>query len=632
MWRWSVFLLCLQICAQELPLFEEGLWKEPAHEEESLSVLEYFELYRREPLCLPRATVRELSRLPGISVGIARQLLRYLQRYPHLTYAELGDSVGLTPEQLWVLQQATRLECSPPPGERGNLRSVTMLPLVPVVGKENLAGAFFRTQGWARVRWGWLYLGAAWDKDAGEPGVVDFFSGALQAEPFPGVRCLLGDYCVSLATGALLGGRGAFWGRSFSLGSFLRWETEITPWWSVWEDGFLRGGAVRWEWRVGAVQGVCLGWLSSTLRSGRIDTLGVVRSVVTDGIFATAQQRSLRCTFRERTDGVVTEVAWGGVRTAIGVLGVRYSHPLQTESRRQFLGRSGYLVSLALGWECAGGEGVGEVLRDARGYVGGQIALRYRRGNYHAVVALQYFPDSLRSPYGSAWGALVSNRCEVVVGIGWRTHGQHLQLYGDLFRAVAAVSPEPAPPYGSELGVRWGGAIGRGAQLWLQSRYRTWLESIPAEAGRRLVEKRLLSVRADVALQVLRRLRWRLRTEWKRELGLEPLAAYLALSGAEAGGRRWSASGWLGIYAVPSSALGVWVYEKVATGVPHLVFLVGYGSYAALWGQWQVSSRLRCEAAFRFLSRAYPAPLQLWGMPVSGRELRVASFAVEVLL
>lgn len=630
---WGVLAVCalVELSAQEPPLSEAELLEELAQEEEVVSTLEMFEWYRRAPLCLLQATVTELSRLPGISGGLARRIRALLQRFPHLSYAELGDSLALTPEQLWVLQQATTLECSPPPGRWGRVRSVTTVPLVAVSGKESLLGSFLRTQGWAQAGWQWLRLGCSWDKDAGEPGVADFVSISLQAEPWQGVRCLFGDYRVSCATGLLLWGGGGFSGSGFSAGSMLRWKSEVEPWWSVREERFFRGVAVRWEWQWEELRGIWLGWFSKAPRSGRVDTLGVVRSVVTDGIFATYQDRSRRFSFREQAYGGAVELSWRKLRALVGILGLQYSRPLQTESRGQFLGERGALLSVALSYDFGSGEWVGEVLRDARGNRGGRSALRYRRGNFHAVLAVRFFPDSLRSPYGSGGvsGGVVSNEEGFFVGVLWRGSRQRVQLYGDVFRTPAAPYGKPVPTAGSEFGIRWSGRWGRSSELWLQLRYRTQWEAKSAKSWWQLSEEQLVSARAELSVPVLPSFRWRLRGEWRSRM-LPDEAAFLLLTGAEAGAERWELRAWLGVYAIPSSALGIWVYERVATGVPRLHFLTGYGSYSTLWGRWELAPWMQLELSLGVLSRS--SPLQLWGLPVQSPEVRTMTVAAELRL
>lgn len=607
------------------------LLEEFVHEEEAVSSLEFFEEYRRAPLCLLQASPVELSRLPGISLGIARHIRALLQRFPHLSYAELGDSLLLTPEQLWVLQQATTLQCSPLPGQLGNIRSATTIPLVTVSGQEEMLGSFVRTQGWLQTSWQWLRLGVAWDKDAGEPGMVDFVSASLHGEPWQGVRFLLGDYRVSCATGLLLWRSGGFSEGGFTLGNALRWRTDIEPWWSVREEGFFRGTAVRWRWAWRELRGTWLGWFSVAPRSGRVDTLGIVRSVVTDGIFARPDERSRRFSFREWAYGSTLELLWGALRGAVGVLGLRYSHPLQTESRAQFLGQRGVLGSIALSYDFGSGEWVGELLRDAQGNLGGTSALRYRAESFVVVIAVRRYASSLRSPYGSrnVGAGVLSNEEGLFVGLLWRESQQRVQLYGDVFRTPVAPYGMPIPTAGSELGIRWGGRIGGRSELSLQLRYRTRLEAEAAEPGWRIVERRLVAARAEFAVRVFRSFRWQLRGECRFQAFSEE-AAFLCMTGAEGAGRQWGVRVWLGVYAIPASSLGIWVYERVATGIPRLHFLTGYGSLSTVWVQWEPVSWMQLELSLSV--RARKGSAQLWGVPVEGAEVRTATVTMELRL
>jgi hypothetical protein len=359
--------------------------------------------------------------------------------------------------------------------------------------------------------------------------------------------------------------------------------------------------------------------------------VGVVRSVVTDGIFATYLDRSRRFSFREEAYGSAAELSWRKLRALVGILGLQYSRPLQTESRGQFLGERGALLSAALSYDFGSGEWVGEVLRDARGNRGGRSALRYRRGNFHAVLAVHFFPDSLRSPYGSGGvgGGVVSNQEGLSVGILWRGSRQWIQLYGDVFRTPAAPYGKPVPTAGSEFGIRWSGRWARSSEFWFQLRYRTRWEAESAKPWWQLFEERLFSARAELSVRVLPSFRWRLRGEW-RSRAVPNEAAFLLLTGAEVGAKQWDLKAWLGVYAIPTAALGIWVYEQLATGVPRLHFLTGYGSYSTLWGRWELTPWMRLELSLSVLSRS--GSLRLWGVPVQGAEVRTLTVAGELRL
>ncbi|MDW7996283.1 MAG: hypothetical protein RMJ46_01215 [Bacteroidota bacterium] len=629
------FLLSVAVFAavpEDVPV-QEVLLETVEDEAGALSTLEYFAYYRQHPLCLSHASVGELCRLPGITTGIARQLRALLQRFPHLTYAELADSLGLTPEQRWVLQQATTRECVPPSDYTTRWRSLVTLPLVEVVGKERYVGSFVRAQGWGEWAWHWFRGNIAWDKDAGEPGMMDFVSASVQIEPWSGLRWILGDFRLSTAMGML------FWGRDFrypgyAVGAPLGWKTEARPWGSVQEYGFFRGGIVQWEPRWDRLQGTLMAWLSSTPQSGTIDSLGIVRSVITDGIFALPGVRSRRHSFRERSYGVAIEVDWGVLRAAASLSRLEYSNPVATQSFRQFLGRSGNLFSLAVLWQYGGGEIAGEIARDAQGVWAFHGAVGHYGGSFQATVAVRNIPGSFRSPYGAIVGrtAGVSNEEGLFAGVAVRGEGHRFQLYADLFRTPVPPYGMPVAQQGSEVGIRWVRKVQKNVEIWLQWRYRTRSEARRTEVGWQLYEERIAAFRGDMSVGISRQWRWRFRAEARHAAVPGPASSYLGMLGGEAEDKSWQGRVWLGVYAVPVSTLGLWVYETVATQVPRLHFLSGYGSYATLWIRWSCLPWASLEAAVTLLRRSRPESLWLWGTRVHGAELLTTTLAAELCL
>ncbi len=591
-------------------------------EEDALSTLEYFDFYRQRPMCLYRASVSQLCRLPGITVRVARAIQELLRRYPHLSYAELSDSLGLTPEQGWVLRQATTFDCLPSPDWAISLRSSLTLPLARTVERRKYQGSFLRQQGWVQAQWRWMQGSVAWDKDAGEPDIADFLTASLLAEPFEGVRCIVGDFRVSVAMGSLVWGGGGFRYPSLAIGAPLQWKTEVSPWGSVAEYGFFRGIALQWEPQWLGLRGCIVGWFSSVRRSGSVDTTGMVRSVVTDGIFATPSERERRNRFRELASGVAIEVERAQMRAAVTVVGLDYSHPLATRSRRQFLGDAGVLVSASARWQVGEGELSVECSRDAQGWWAWHGAVSFQKEAFQAVCALRNVPDSFRSPYGSivSQGGAVSNEIGVYLGAAWGIKRHRFQVYGDLFRTFAPPYGMPVPRYGAEIASRWMWRIGKDGELWLQGTCRRRLEAhwIEEEEGWRLPEQALMRLRGDVLGTLNRRWRWRLRCDIQRRYTSSAVAS-LVLVGCRGEIYPWLVQVWFGVYRVPASDLGFWIYEEVAERLPRLHFVTGYGAYGSIRLRWELVKGMVLEATVTSLRRSSPLPLELWGNLVEGK-------------
>ncbi|MCS7176569.1 MAG: hypothetical protein NZ960_02925 [Candidatus Kapabacteria bacterium] len=612
-----------------------GGWLEVEEDEVvALSALEYFALRQWDPLCLRQATAAELQRLPGMTASVVRQLVRLVQRRPELSYAELADSLALTPEQLWVLQQATTLDCPLPDEHRRVVRSAVTVPLVRVQGEEAFVGPLWKLQGNAFGRWGVWRVECVWDRDAGEPGIADFVSASLQAEPWAGARCLVGDFRLGVGMGAMASSSRGFRRPGFELGAPLRWSTEVRPWGSVQESSFLRGVALQWEWGTGVV----VGWFSVAPRSGSIDTAGVVRSVVDDGIFATSRDRSRRYAFRERCYGTAAEVAWGHLRVLLGGMALSYSHPLATQSRRDFAGRSGVLTTAAFSFTPDWGEVGVELVRDARGFWGIHGGCMVARPEFRLTVAVRSMPDGFRSPFGSilSRSTAVSNEQGLYVGIAWDEGRHRFWAYADLFRTLAPPYGMPIRQLGSEIGVRWKYSKQKSFDWWLHARYQTRLTVLPAESSRSLNEEGIVSLRADVFGVIVRGWRWHLRCEFRQGRVPQQVNGWLGMIGCEGTMQRWRQQWGLrvraGVYSVSHEALGFRYYEYAAAGVPRLHFLMGHGSYVSGWMRWSPVGWLELQGSLVVVKRNSPLPLQLWGAQVQGAALCLWTLSIEIRL
>lgn len=620
-------LLWGAVYGQTLEEMEQSL--EEQHEEETvLSVLELFERYRQEPLCLRRARVGELAQLPGISRGIASRLLQLVRQYPDTALAQLLDSLSLSPEQRQILLQATTMECPPRESPRATARAAASLPLASFGEMGGFLGPFFASRGRVRQRWEWLEFEGVWERDAGEALGMEHLSLSLIGQPWEGVRWIVGDFRCLAATGLMLGP--PFRLRSAGMTAPAPWRTTLRPWASTLEEGYWRGAALQVD--LGQL-GRVLGWAAVTPRSGRVDSNGIVRSIKTDGIFATPQERQLRFAFREYNAGGVVELRLGeGLRWAVEALWLRYSHPLETQSRRDFRGQSGMLLGSGIAWHRGAWEFVAEGVRDAQGQLAGVAALRYSTKRWSAAVQLRSFAEEFRSPYGSAfsWYSAPSNEQGVYTAATWRMlPGVSAGVYGELFRSLAPPFRMPIRQYGGRVGgwVEWRKAQRWALRLWLLQQ-RT-LEARRWESRWQSYEQERTAARLSTAVQL--RQGWRLRGRVELLWGRVPESQWgaLQLLGMEVVQERWGGSAWSGLYRTPGSTLAFWVYEGATQEFPRLHMLYGRGSYTALSG-WVRLWKLRCEAAAAAIARTAPPLRSVWGRRLQGGQYWLVSLAVEV--
>ncbi len=601
---------------------------EERDEEGVLPVLELLERYRQEPLCLRRARVGELAQLPGISRGIASRLLQLVQQYSDTVLAQLLDSLSLSPEQRQILLQATTVECPPLESPRATARAAASLPLASFVETGGTLGPFLASRGRIRQRWKWLEFEGVWERDAGETLGMEHLSLSLIGQPWEGVRWIVGDFRCLAATGVMLGV--PFRLRGAGMTAPAPWRTALRPWASTLEDGYWRGAAVQLDiGRLGRV----LSWAAITPRSGRVDSNGIVRSIKTDGIFATPQERQLRFAFREYSAGGVVELRLGEeLRWLVEALWLRYSHPLRTQSRRDFQGQSGMLLGFGIAWQQGAWECVAEGVRDARAQFAGVVALRYSTKRWSAAVQLRRFAEKFRSPYGSvfSWYSAPSNEQGVYTAATWRMlSGVSAGMYGELFYSLAPPFGMPIRQHGGRVGgwVEWRRAQRWSLRLWLYQQ--RMLEARKWESQWQSYEQEQTAARLYAAVQL--RQGWHLRGRMELLWGRVPDAQWgaLQLLGMEVAQERWGGTAWSGLYRSPGSALAFWIYERATREFPRLHMLYGHGSYMALSG-WVRLWKFRCEASAAAIARTVPPLASVWGRKLQGGQYWLLSFALEV--
>jgi len=620
-------LLWGAVYGQTLEEVEQSL--EEQHEGEVLPVLELFERYRQEPLCLRRTRVGELAQLPGISRGIASRLLQLVQQYPDRALAQLLDSLSLSPEQRQILLQTTTVECPPPESPRATARAAASLPLGKFAETGEYVGPFAASRGRVRHRWQWLEFEGVWERDAGEALGMEHLSLSLIGQLWESVRWIIGDFRCLAATGVMLGP--PFRLRSAGMTAPAPWRTALRPWASTLEDGYWRGAAVQVD--VGG-WGQVLSWAAITPRSGRVDSNGIVRSIKTDGVFATPRERQLRFAFREYSAGGIVELRLGeGLRWLLEALWLRYSHPLGTQSRWDFQGQSGMLLGSGIAWHRGAWEFVAEGVRDARAQFAGVVALRYSTKRWSATLQLRRFAEEFRSPYGStfSWYSAPSNEEGVYAATTWkmRPPGVSAGVYGELFRSLAPPFGMPIRQHGGRVGgwVEWRRAQRWSLRLWL--RQQRTLEARKRESRWQSYEQEQTAARLDAAVQL--RQGWRLRGRMELLWGRVPDSQWgaLQLLGMEVEQEGWGGSAWSGLYRSPSSAVAFWVYERATREFPRLHMLYGHGSYTALSG-WVRLWKLRCEASAAAIARTVPPLASVWGRRLQGGQYWLVSLALEV--
>jgi len=361
--------------------------------------------------------------------------------------------------------------------------------------------------------------GDAWDgglvieRDSGEPGVVDYASGALGYRSADGRRTfVLGHARAHVGTGLLASRAGVPW---LSLDAVRPRSPSLSATLAATESGEPFGAATllrgdRWDLLV---------LVARPRWDATMDTVrGVATTLRTDGTHVTNAERRARHVLAE--ERALVHAGWmpadGAYLGASAVLS-RFSMPVRlalvaTKPTRRlaFLGVDARLDGAA--WSAWG-----EAVRDARGSAGLVAGAEYRLLPATLVLAGWSYDPTLVLPYGAGWSFRGEATDEQAVLAGLRLHRGRFraEALGARWRQTHATRLDSLPREGRWEEVRLGWREGRGIALsarWKQKatwqpglggaaeRARSeWLAECTLSRGRWTVRPRIDVVDADPA-------------------------------------------------------------------------------------------------------------------------------------
>ncbi len=396
------------------------------------------------------------------------------------------------------------------------------------------------------------------EKDADEPGYVDFISGVVRVDVARGnLRLTAGDFTLAFGQGLLQNGA---YGNPASLyygPIFRRQLVRLQPKLSYNEWAFLRGVAVEYRLSGRMSGGV---WASRRRYDARLEGDSVAVTLYTTGYHRDATERQYRDGLTEQLVGVWQRLSFDRGSVAGLVRIARYNVPLVL--RGVHLPAQQWQASLAGTYHWQQLRWQGEAVVERTGVVAGQSTVLLRLGQWDfGLVAYRYASNyySLQSRAFGAFSQLAGNR-KGVYGIIQGKWGRRFILTGYWWwagRLLDTNQPSPPVKHRSQVQLTYQRARGDAFSLRLDySRASVYQrESSP-----------VWQIRLQAVIRAIRGLRWQTRLQWQvkpavREKGF---AAFQELRFQTMGGlaftTRWT------VYQIPEGFPGIYQYEPDLTG------------------------------------------------------------------
>ncbi len=494
--------------AQE-DIISEELWESSGQFSENSPFFDAYEYYSHTPIRLRTSTAAEIARLPGFTTAMGKTLLSLIAVHDTLTLSALADSLQLSPDQRYILYQCTVIASDmfilyKKPKEF-TYRARLQQNYSPLATTENSKFRGNSDDIYQRFLWqqSQYSVGAVLSKDAGEPSLTEFISGA--AEWHNGhSEIIVGDFTVQYGLGSILWRQFGLKKGAEVLAPLRRSDLGISPYRSANESGFFRGIALRHSGTFADSALMINGalWFSSTPRSGTYNSANEsITSLWNSGLFRTSNELARKHTFNEKTLGTLTMLSYGSYSLGIAGYGIDYSLPVMSASSDAFRGKNGTLWTAFGEYTTKSFSGSTEISRDADGFIGLQSQLMFRHSDYEAGLALRSFAADFRSPFGYHFGEFSSpsNEQGVYVAVSWHPHEQpyRLSLYADIYRSLRPRYGMKVPTQGLDMlgELQWKFSSGTTGLLRLRSETKT--DNI-SQSAQPYLQRTVTSMRAEL--------------------------------------------------------------------------------------------------------------------------------------
>ncbi len=411
--------------------------------------LDYLESFFEKPIALKRATLEDLSNLPGLSVEEASEILRLAKEEKvGLNLKDVLRNARLNWRQKTLLRSVLVIE---PPAKkiefRYRIRNKLFYPLPKGIKQKKFLGSALDLYQRADLEYGSYSLAFLADKDLGEKGADAYYIGSLAWKGESG-KIIFGDF-------GLQWGLGNFYWRPWSLrkssdvlSQLIREGKGPYQYRSSIDGRYFRGIAAKKSFSLGGGSKFeTTFWSAKTNRSGSLDSLGEkIVSVYESGYFRTASEIARKNAVAELNSGGTLAFKSGGFSFEGLLNKIEYDKPINSASSRAFSGKSGWWKSAVFRRLGENFSANAEASWDAKSNFAFQAGAEIDVFDFLSGFGFRYADADYRAPFGGVFGerSYLSNERGVYLaarkslGDNWG-----FRAFADFFNSLRASETTP---------------------------------------------------------------------------------------------------------------------------------------------------------------------------------------------
>lgn len=422
-------------------------------------IIDKINFYRTHKLYLRKSSALELSDIPEISYISAIQIVDFLEKYSYVTYAMLDDSLDLSVQQELLLEACTTLDLHDYKEDKNNyqyrIRNKHYLNEIDAYLNDKFIGNKLDLYQRFSYIGNNFKAGVLMDKDMGEKNINDFTSLYLSYSK-EAKKIIIGDYCYNIGTGSLFGKSFPSRKGSDVINSANSFGRGLKVYKSSIDYNFFRGIAGDFSFQLFDSYALKISqFISYKKRSANIDTIdNIAKSVYQTGLFRTDSEISKHYTLPEFATGNIIEISNNGFIIGLANLYLKYDYPIQSASKRVFIGKEGLLSSIYALYSQSSFSMATEITKDAKDNISYRLQGKTNLDKVKLSLNYRYMPAEFRSPFASTFGEMSNpaNEEGIYLGAQWKYTSQIKQVvYYDIYRSIERTYYVPVPISGNDL-------------------------------------------------------------------------------------------------------------------------------------------------------------------------------------
>lgn len=398
--------------------------------------LDYYEYLFENPVCLKRATITEFLQIPGFTTSEARKIISICSFDSVNSIEVLKSQIKLTYDQIQLLKTFTTFDTKIENNKYISLRirNKNYIRKPESYSENKLIGDDLDLYQRVFVKYNNLSLGLLTDKDFGEKNVDDFLSGFLSVN-WSGYKFLIGDYFIETGLGNILWKNFGVRKSADVIYPLNQIGSGLKEYRSATNYRFFRGVGLEKLFTITDDIDLNLkSWYSLSERDGNYDSLTkTISSVYKQGYFRTSSEIHKISAFKEQIVGNDVNLRFGNFTLGSTLVNLSFDKEIQTESKQDFSGKEGNLISFYGFFNRENFSISGEFSEDANYNKAFKIIANYALNNWNILLNGRSYDSDFRSPYGYNFGESATPSNEWGIYTGLRYNGLNNMLLSGYF-------------------------------------------------------------------------------------------------------------------------------------------------------------------------------------------------------